>query len=172
MENAKQMDDNIAAALAALETGVANKEQLKAAIPVLEMLQQNAKSMAAIARSMTETAAKLSAACAKYALAHPEHVFGETLSVAPSGAISGDMEIDGRTFHFTHGFDGYAHIDPARKMTQEFLANLPCGWTKRMLKLDVAGVKKSGPSDDELASRGLVRKVADAWSERQTPPKT
>ena len=78
---------------------------------------------------------------------------------------SGDVEIDGRTYHFTHGFDGYVRTEPGEKLTQEFLKGLPEGLAKPSLSLDTAAVNKSKLDDRGLAKLGLMRKEKYAWAE-------
>ena len=96
---------------------------------------------------------------------HPEYVFSQTFSVSPIGVESGDIEIDGKTYHFAHGFDGYDRAEQGQKMTQAFLATLPKGWTKSKLELDKSAVNKAKPTEDDLAEAGLVRKVKQTWTE-------
>ena len=107
----------------------------------------------------------LSEACSAYAHEHPEYVFSQSFSVSPIGVESGDIEIDGKTYHFAHGFDGYERAERGQTMTQAFLATLPKGWTKSKLELDKSAVNKAKPTEDDLAEAGLVRKVKQTWTE-------
>ena len=155
----KSMKDLREIAEAALATGVANKEQLQSAVPALVALQ-NAK------RSMElRVIEALSAACSAYAHRHPEYVFNQSFSVSPIGVEAGNLEIDGKTYHFAHGFDGYERAERGQTMTQAFLATLPKGWTKSKLELDKSAVNKATPTEDDLAEVGLVRKVKQTWTE-------
>ena len=43
-------------------------------------------------------------------------------------------------------------------------AALPEKWRKESLKLDVSGINEDGPTDAELAERGLAAKVRNTWS--------
>ena len=107
----------------------------------------------------------LSEACSAYARMHPDYVFDQTFSVSPIGVESGDVEIDGRTYHFTHGFDGYVRAEPSEKLTQEFLKGLPEGWAKPSLSLDTTALNKAKLGEEDLAEFGLVRKVKETWFE-------
>ena len=151
-----------AAALA--KAGVANRDQLIDAVPALVALQNAASAQSRHLRKTREVIQALSDACSAYARRHPEYVFEQTFSVSPIGVESGDIEIDGRTYHFTHGFDGYARAEQGESLTQKFLKGLPEGWTKPKLELDTSAISK-GTTDDDLAEHGLMRKVKDAWFE-------
>ena len=78
---------------------------------------------------------------------------------------SGDIEVDGKTYHFAYGFDGYDRAEQGQKLTQEFLKTLPEGWTKSKLELDKSAVNRAKPTEDDLAEAGLVRKVKQTWTE-------
>ena len=162
MKSMKALREN---AEAALETGVANREQLRSAVPALVALQGAVRSMQLRIKESQEVMQALSEACSKYAHEHPEYVFGQSFSVSPIGVESGDLEIDGKNYHFAHGFDGYERAEPGQKMTQEFLAALPEGWTKSNLELDKSAVNRAKPTEDDLAEAGLVRKVKQTWTE-------
>ena len=161
----KSMKDLREIAEAALATGVANKEQLQSAVPALVALQNAVRSMELRIKETKDVMQALSAACSAYAHRHPEYVFNQSFSVSPIGVESGDLEIDGKTYHFAHGFDGYDRAEQGQKMTQAFLATLPKGWTKSKLELDKSAVNKSTPTEDDLAEVGLVRKVKQTWTE-------
>ena len=156
-----------AAALA--RAGVANRDQLMDAVPALVTLQNAAK---AHSRSIKKTFAvirALSDACSAYARRHPDFVFEQTFSVSPIGVESGDIEIDGRTYHFTHGFDGYTRAEQGEKLTQAFLKDLPEGWAKQKLVLDTSAISKGNAGDGDLAEYGLMRKAKDVWFETWNP---
>ena len=149
----------------ALAAGVANREQLRAAVPALVALQDAERSLQLRLKETAAVIDALSKACSKYAHEHPEYVFDQSFSVSPIGVESGDLVVDGRTFHFSHGFDGYEHADPSQKKTQDFLASLPKGWTKTRLDLNTTGINKTNPTDEELAKHNLARKVKEVWTE-------
>ena len=150
---------------ALVAAGVANREQLRKAVPALVALQGAAKSQARHLKDTRAVIQALSDACSAYAHRHPEYVFDQTFSVSPIGVESGDIEIDGRTYHFMHGFDGYVRTEPNETLTQEFLNGLPEGWAKSHLALDTTAINKAKPSDDDLAEFGLMRKVKESWFE-------
>ena len=161
----KSMKDLREIAEAALATGVANKEQLKSAVPALVALQNAKRSMELRIKETKEVIEALSAACSAYAHRHPEYVFNQSFSVSPIGVESGDIEIDGKTYHFTHGFDGYVRTEQGETLTQAFLEGLPEGWAKSRLQLDTTAINKAKPADADLAEFGLMRKAKDAWFE-------
>ena len=162
MKSMKALREN---AEAALETGVANREQLRSAVPALVALQGAVRSMQLRIKESQEVMQALSEACSAYAHEPPEYVFSQSFSVSPIGVESGDIEIDGKTYHFAHGFDGYERAERGQTMTQAFLATLPKGWTKSKLELDKSAVNKATPTEDDLAEVGLVRKVKQTWTE-------
>ena len=145
--------------------GVANREQLRAAVPALVALQCADKALQLRIKETRAVIQALSEACSAYARRHPEYVFDQTFSVSPIGVESGDVEIDGRTYHFTHGFDGYVRTEQGETLTQEFLKGLPEGWAKSRLQLDTTAINKAKPGDEDLAEFGLMRKAKDAWFE-------
>ena len=149
----------------ALAAGVANREQLRGAVPALVALQNAERSMRLRLKETQAVIQSLSEACSKYAHEHPEYVFDQTFSVSPIGVESGDIEVDGRTYHFTHGFDGYVRTAQGETLTQAFLEGLPEGWAKSRLQLDTTAINKAKPADADLAEFGLMRKAKDAWFE-------
>ena len=149
----------------ALDEGVANREQLRNAVPKLVALQKAEKSLRLRLNETQEVIKALSKACSAYAHEHPEYVFNQSFSVSPIGVESGDLEVDGKTYHFAHGFDGYDRAEPGQKLTQEFLRTLPEDWTKSKLELDKSAVNRAKPTEDDLAEAGLVRKVKQTWTE-------
>ena len=145
--------------------GVANMEQLRAAVPALVALQSADKALQLRVKETRAVINALSEACSAYALKRHEFVFAGTFSTSPIGVESGDVEIDGRTYHFTHGFDGYVRTEPGEKLTQEFLKGLSEGLAKPSLTLDTAAVNKLKLDDKGLAKLGLMRKEKYAWAE-------
>lgn len=150
---------------ALVKAGVANREQLRSAVPALVALQSAERSLQLRAKETRAVIQALSDACSAYARTHPEYVFDQTFSVSPIGVESGDIEIDGRTYHFAHGFDGYVRTEPSEAMTQEFLRGLPKGWAKSRLSLDTTALNKEKLDDDALAAHGLRHKAKDVWLE-------
>ena len=150
---------------ALVKAGVANREQLRAAVPALVALQGADKALQLRIKETRAVMQALSEACSAYARRHPDYVFDQTFSTSPIGVESGDVEIDGRTYHFTHGFDGYVRTEQGETLTQEFLKGLPEGWAKSRLQLDTTAINKAKPGDEDLAEFGLMRKTKDAWFE-------
>ena len=147
------------------EAGVANREQLRVAVPALVALQAAERSLQLRAKETRAVIQALSDACSAYARRHHDYVFDQTFSVSPIGVESGDIEVDGRTYHFTHGFDGYVRTEQGETLTQEFLKGLPEGWAKPRLQLDTTALNKAKLKDRDLAEFGLMHKVKDAWFE-------
>ena len=146
-----------------ISAGIANKDALFAALPVLTALQAKAdiakKTLAVTVKSLT----MLSELCSRYAIAH-ESVFEKKRLVAnQQGVRTGDIVLDEATYHFASGYDGYARNTPD-KLTQDFLATLPEKWRKEKLELSTSGINEDAPSDEELAKRGLAPKVRNVWS--------
>lgn len=146
-----------------LKAGIANRDQLEAALPALVALQKAGRSQK---RHVVETDAvirALSDACSAYARKHPDYVFDQTFLVSPIGVESGDIEIDGTTYHFSHGFDGFVRAEPGKLLTQDFLKELPEGWAKSKLELDLTEMKRLNVTVEEAGEHGLVRKFKDTW---------
>jgi hypothetical protein len=148
---------------ALVKAGVSNKEQLMNAVPKLVELQDAERAQTQRLKETRGVIEALSDACAAYARKHPDYVFDQTFSVSPIGVESGDMEIDGRTYHFSHGFNGYVRTEAGETLTQAFLEGLPECWAKPRLSLDTTAINKAKPDDDDLAEFGLKRKVKDVW---------
>ena len=146
-----------------IAAGIANKDALFAALPVLTDLQARAegakRSLAAALRSMTQ----LSELCSRYALAH-ESVFAKKRLITDQlGVRTGDIAQGDATYHFASGYDGYVRNTPDR-LTQDFLATLPENWRKQRFELSTSGINEDAPSDEELAKRGLAPKPRNVWS--------
>ena len=146
-----------------ISAGIANKDALFAALPVLTALQAKAEfAKRSLAASM-KTLTMLSELCSRYALEH-ESVFEKRRLVAnQQGVRTGDVVLDEATYHFASGYDGYVRNTP-EKLTQDFIATLPENWRKQKLELSTSGINEDAPSEKELAKRGLAPKVRNAWS--------
>ena len=146
-----------------ISAGIANKDALFAALPVITALQAKVelakKSLAASVKTLT----MLSELCSRYALGH-ESVFEKKRLVAnQQGVKTGDVVLDEATYHFASGYDGYVRNTP-EKLTQDFLATLPENWRKQKIELSTSGINEDAPSEKELAKRGLAPKVRNVWS--------
>ena len=53
-----------------------------------------------------------------------------------------------------------AKVESAKKN----LATLPEKWRKQKIELSTSGINEDGPTDAELAERGLAAKVRNIWS--------
>ena len=162
MKNIKTLREE---AEALVKAGVANREQLRSAVPALVALQNAERSLQLRAKETRAVIQALSDACSAYAHRHPEYVFDQTFSVSPIGVESGDVEIDGRTYHFSHGFEGFVRAEPGKQLTQDFLKSLPEGWAKSKLELDLTEMKRQHVTIEEAEEHGLARKFKDAWFE-------
>ena len=146
-----------------IAAGIANKDALFAALPLLTELQAKAESAKKNLAASVKTLTMLSELCSRYALAH-ESVFEKKRLIAnQQGVRTGDVVIDEATYHFASGYDGYARNTPD-KLTQDFLATLPEKWRKQKIELSISGINEDAPSDKELAKRGLAPKVRNVWS--------
>ena len=146
-----------------ISAGIANRDALFAALPVLTELQAKAESARKNLAASVKTLAQLSELCSRYALGH-ESVFEKKRLVAnQQGVRAGDIVQGDATYHFASGYDGYARNTPD-KLTQDFLATLPENWRKLKIELSTSGINEDAPSDKELAKRGLAPKVKNVWS--------
>ena len=146
-----------------IAAGIANKDALFAALPVLTALQAKTEFAKRSLAASVKTLTMLSELCSRYALAHESVFEKKRLVTNQQGVRTGDIVQGDATYHFASGYDGYARNTPD-KLTQDFLATLPEKWRKESLKLDVSGINEDGPSDEELAEHGLVPKVRNVWS--------
>ena len=146
-----------------ISEGIANKDALFAALPVLTELQAKAefakKNLAASVKTLT----MLSELCSRYALAHESVFEKRQLVTNQQGVRTGDVVQGDATYHFASGYDGYVRSTPG-KLTQDFLATLPKNWCKQKIELSTSGINEDAPSDKELAKRGLAPKVKNVWS--------
>ena len=146
-----------------ISAGIANKDALIAALPVLTELQAKTEFAKRSLAASVKTLTMLSELCSRYALGH-ESVFAKKRLVAnQQGVRTGDVVLDEATYHFASGYDGYVRNTPDR-LTQDFLATLPEKWRKQKLELSTSGINEDAPSDEELAERGLAPKVRNVWS--------
>ena len=146
-----------------IAAGIANKDALFAALPVLTELQAKTEFAKRSLAASVKTLTMLSELCSRYALAH-ESIFEKKRLVAnQQGVRTGDLIVDEATYHFASGYDGYMRNTPD-KLTQGFLATLPEKWRKQKIELSTSGINEDAPSDEELAKRGLAPKVKNAWS--------
>ena len=146
-----------------ISAGIANKDALFAALPVLTALQAKAESakrnLAATVKSLT----MLSELCSRYALEHESVFEKKRLVTNQQGVRTGDIVQGDATYHFASGYDGYVRSTPD-KLTQDFLATLPENWRKQKIELSTSGINEDAPSDEELAKRGLAPKVRNVWT--------
>ena len=146
-----------------ISAGIANKDALIAALPVLTELQAKTEFAKRSLAASVKTLTMLSELCSRYALGH-ESVFEKKRLVAnQQGVKTGDVVLDEATYHFASGYDGYVRNTPD-KLTQDFLATLPEKWRKQKIELSTSGINEDAPSDEELAKRGLAPKVKNAWT--------
>ena len=148
---------------AVLKAGVANKQQLFAAVPTMIALQDAVHHMNATIKASNEVLRELVEACSAYAQEHPDYIFDKSFLVSPIGVESGDVTIDGCSYHYSRGFDGYGCCDPREQMSQAFLRALPEGWANSSLKIDTTAINKANPTAEDLAANGLQRKIKNTW---------
>ena len=146
-----------------ISEGIANKDALFAALPVLTELQAKAEFAKKNLAATVKTLAQLSELCSRYALDHESIFAKKRLVTNQQGVRTGDVVLDEATYHFASGYDGYVRNTPD-KLTQDFLATLPENWRKQKIELSVSGINEDAPSDAELAKRGLAAKVKNVWS--------
>lgn len=158
----KRLRENVENTLA---EGIVNKEQLIRALPALVALQDALKFAKKHYDETKAIAAQLSDACAKYASEHHDYVFGESFLITPTGAETGDVAIDGRTYHYSRGYDGYMRDSSAETMSQAFLSGLPPEWIRTKMEIDSTAVRKLGVTEATLAEYGLRRKPKIIWHE-------
>ena len=149
-----------------ISAGIANKDALFAALPVLTELQTRAESARKRLAAAVRATASLSELCSRYALEHESVFEKRRLVTNQQGVKTGDVVLDEATYHFASGYDGYVRSTP-EKLTQDFLATLPESWRKQKLELSTSGINEAAPSDKELAKRGLAPKVKNAWSKTE-----
>ena len=146
-----------------ITAGIANKDALFAALPLLTKLQAKAESARKNLAASVKALTMLSELCSRYALAHESVFEKKRLITNQQGVRTGDIVTDEATYHFASGYDGYVR-SPPDKLTQDFLATLPESWRKQKLELSTSGINGDAPSDEELAKCGLAPKVKNVWS--------
>ena len=141
---------------------VGNAEQLKAAAPIIAEGLAAIKGTLALIRLTGVSLGKLNDKASKYALEHPT-VFNDGLHTSPKGVVSGDLDVDGTTFHFASGYGEPKRID-GDAMSQEFLEGLPAAWIKSRLSINTTGINACGVTVDELEEKGLFRPAKNEWT--------
>jgi len=125
------------------------------------------RAVSASLTALSKLLGKLSEKCSKYVLEHPA-CLDNGIETSAIGVKSGDITIDGKTYHFASGF-GTPVREDGGKLTQEFLTNLPDGWFKVMAKLDTTGIERlvgTANMSDQLKNYGLVRPANNVWTEK------
>ncbi len=152
---------------AALQSGVSSIDDLKTSVPTLVALQ---RAIHATEKDLYATksiaTALLKATCA-YAHENAQALFKETLQVSPIGVERGSLDIDGTTYHYSRGFDGYQRTATGYTLSQDFLATLPPEWTKYTLELNIKSVTNDKLPPETLAEHGLMRKTKLSWSKNK-----
>lgn len=141
---------------------ITNKESFLAALPLIVEAATKIKAMRATIKKIGDLADALNDKASAYALGH-ESVFADGLRPDGKGVLHGNVEVEGRLFHFSAGFKGYMRSD-GDSMTQGFLDGLPEKWTRGKLELDATGIERLGVTSEQLEKAGLVRKPNNVWS--------
>lgn len=151
-----------AAAETALESGVTNRAALLSAVPLLVEFQESIEGASKHLKRCKELAAGLSDACAAYAVTNTK-VFDDGLNLISKGVKNGDLTINDETYHFTSGYGPLKRLD-GDVLSQDFLNDLPAGWTKLEMKLDTTGINRLKVDEAELEKNGLYRPEKFSWS--------
>ena len=142
---------------AVLGTGIKNKENLFAALPVMCELQSALTAANMVARCCRKVLDELNEKCSGYALVH-QSVFDEGLTEIRDNVLGGDITIDDVTYHFTTSPGEVRRID-GNNLTQSFIKALPEEMRKSIFKLDAGKC-----TDEELEKLGLAHDVKNTWS--------
>ena len=128
-----------------ITAGIANKDALFAALPLLTELQAKAESARKNLAASVKALTMLSELCSRYALAHESVFEKKRLITNQQGVRTGDIVTDEATYHFASGYDGYVRSTP------DTVVKCPeCGATFRVGK---ALVQTKG----EAAGRGSCK---------------
>ncbi len=145
--------------------GVSNFNSLKTAVPLIVEAQKRTEFLQSSAKEIKEASDELSAMTSAYAVAHLDHVFDE-IDRQPGGTVTGDISIDGRSYHFVDGFKGYERTEDGAKFDQKYLATLAeQGLAKTKLELDQTEIYRRKLSAEDTAALGFARKPNRVWSE-------
>ena len=146
---------------ALLETGVNTKEAYKSALPLLFKVRDAANNASAFAKLLYGLAEEISEKAAAYAIDHST-AFYRPLSDYKDGMQRGVVDpVDGVGYALTISKGDVKRITGGN-LTQEFLADLPKGWTKSKLEANKAAIKKA--TAEELASHDLYCELKRTWS--------
>jgi len=94
-------------------------------------------------------------------------VFVNGLVTDGKGVKHGDVDVDGKLYHFASGFGKLIRLD-GDNLTQSFLDELPKKWVKGKIEIDLTAINRLGVTDDELKAAGLVRSANNVWSLAET----
>lgn len=142
---------------------VKNRKALLEALPLLIEMKKKIEAENNKIDACGEIAKRLNDACADYALAHEGSVFINGLVTDGKDVRRGDVKVDGVSYHFAAGYDGFKRID-GNNLTKEFLSGLPKSWTMRRTMLDKTAIKKLGVTAEDLEKAGLVKSPKNVWS--------
>ena len=98
-----------------ITAGIANKDALFAALPLLTKLQAKAESARKNLAASVKALTMLSELCSRYALAHESVFEKKRLITNQQGVRTGDIVTDEATSHFASGYD-YQEIRIIRKV--------------------------------------------------------
>ena len=149
-----------------LKEGVATKERLLLALPLLIEFQEALAAARRSQRVCSEAAKALSEACTRYVQNHPSVLEAGHLVPDQNGVLTGDIIIDDADYHLACGYDGYMRTDGGM-CTQDFLATLPAAWIKPNLRLSSTAINAANPGEEALAEAGLTGRPNNVWSLRE-----
>lgn len=156
---ANQIKDEANALLA---KGVTTRDVFIEAVPYISKLEDALRNVSDFKSKLEASLKRLKEKTALYAEEHPK-ALDAPISDYKDGQKRGSVTIDGKVFHLTISKGDFKRIDGGN-ITAAFLKALPESWTKTETVLDRPGLKKSLPSDTELAQNGLYRETKRTWS--------
>jgi len=141
---------------------VSNATELNQALPIIFELVESVKVHADCVKRGQEIIKDAFKACSDYAIKHPG-CFDNGLNEIKNRIKAGDITLDGVTYHFESGYNGYKR-KVGGNMTKEFLESLPENWYKQTCTINTSGINAEAPTDEELDHYGLKRNIKHDWS--------
>ena len=147
--------------------GINTRAQLMEALPLIIELKERLAWAQAKVKDHASLIKIGETLAGDYARKH-QSVFDEGLIVNGNESMGGDIVTEDATYHFCLGYGAPTRED-GQKMTQSFLAGLPDGYTVSTLKLDVAGFKARGITEEDINKAGLYYPEKYTWTRKERP---
>ena len=150
--------------LDAVAKGVKNRAAFREAIPLLVVLQERIKKIAASLGEMKKLQASLNESVCDYADENSS-AFDSIREVKDESDVS-LIVIDGVQYAYKRGWNGIERASGSNK-TGDFLAKLPKEWVRTKLELDISEICRLDVKDEVLLKHDLTWCAKRTWEKNE-----